>query len=129
MAKANTGTATAIVLSLLRVVVAAIYLEHGLQLVFGMFGGHAMRLTSFAGIGGLIMLIGGSFLLVGLYTRIAAFVLCGEMAVAYFKVHYPHGPNPLTNEGERAVLYCFVFLYFVFAGGGALSLDRAMGRS
>jgi putative oxidoreductase len=51
------------------------------------------------------------------------------MAIAYFRVHFPHGPNPLLNEGERAILYCFVFFYLVFAGGGVVSMDRLMGRS
>lgn len=108
---------------------AILYTEHGLQLTFGMLGGHRVPLTTFLGVGGAIELVGGLLLLLGAYTRIIAFLLCGQMATAFFKVHFPHGPNPLQNEGERAVLYCFVFLYLVFAGGGALSIDRAMGRS
>jgi putative oxidoreductase len=112
-----------------RIVFASLYVEHGLQLTFGLFGGHRLPLNTFAGAGGIIELVGGGLLVIGLYTRIVAFFLSGQMAIAYFRVHFPHGPNPLLNEGERAILYCFVFFYLVFAGGGVVSMDRLMGRS
>lgn len=134
MAKANSAgfrvtSASSFALSVLRIVVAGLYAEHGLQLTFGVLGGHRVPINSFRGIGGVIELVGGALLVVGLYTRLVAFLLSGQMAVAYFRVHFPRGPNPLMNDGERAVLYCFVFLYFIFAGGGWLSVDRLFGRS
>jgi putative oxidoreductase len=130
VAKSNTaGTASGYVLSLLRIVAGALYTEHGLQLTFGLFGGHRFPLTSFTGIGGLLEVIGGVLLILGAFTRPVALVLCGEMAVAYFRVHAPHGTNPLQNSGELAVLYCFLFLYLIFAGGGTISVDRFRGRN
>jgi len=77
-----------------------------------------------AGASGPIELIGGILLALGLFTRFTAFILSGEMAVAYFTAHAPHGFYPLLNKGEIAVLYCFVFLYFAVAGGGPMSIDR-----
>ena len=99
---------------------------HGLQITFGLFGGHRTSLETFLGIGGVIELLGGLLIVLGLFTRPVAFLLCGQMAIAYFKVHAPHGPVPLQNlnQGELAVLYCFIYLYFVFAGSGAISVDR-----
>lgn len=129
MAKANTNRVAPVLLSLLRIVFAALYTEHGLQLLFGLFGGHRQPVTSFLGFGGLLEVVGGLLLLLGLYTRVVAFILCGQMAVAFFRVHLPHGPNPLRNDGELSVLYCVTFLYLIFAGGGTLSVDRAIGRS
>jgi putative oxidoreductase len=67
--------------------------------------------------------IGGLLIILGLFTSPVAFILCGEMAVAYFRAHFPHGFNPLLNHGELAVLYCFIYLYLWFAGAGPLSLD------
>ncbi|HEY3378327.1 MAG TPA: DoxX family protein [Armatimonadota bacterium] len=114
-------------LSLLRIVVAALFLEHGLQKLWGFPGGTSpVPLYSMAGAAGVIETVGGLLLLLGLFTRAAAFVLSGEMAVAYFMVHAPHSFYPVVNRGELAVLYCFVFLYFVFAGGGPWSVDAAI---
>ena len=79
---------------------------------------------SLAGVGGLLELCGGALLLLGLGTRPVAFLLSGEMAVAYFIAHAPHGFWPLLNRGELAIFYCFVFLFFVAAGGGRWSLDE-----
>lgn len=123
------GTLSGYVLSMLRIVSGTLYGAHGLQLTFGALGGHRVPPTSITGIGGLLEVIGGALLIVGLFTRFTAFILSGEMAVAYFRVHAPHGPNPLLNEGELSILYCVLFLYFVFAGAGPISADRAMGRS
>ena len=113
-------------LSILRVVAALLFLQHGLAKFFAfphvaMFDN--LRLVSLIGLAGLIELVGGALLLVGLYTRMAAFVMSGEMAIAYFMSHAPRGFFPILNGGELAVLYCFLFLYFAVAGGGAWSLD------
>jgi putative oxidoreductase len=88
-----------------------------------------LELLSLPGIGGIIELIGGALLLIGLWGRAAAFVLSGEMAVAYFIAHAPHGYvlSPLMNQGEPAVLYCFIFLFLSVAGPGAWSIDAARG--
>jgi putative oxidoreductase len=113
-------------LGVLRIVAALLFLQHGLAKLFAfphvtMFDN--MHLVSLIGLAGVIELVGGALLLVGLYTRIAAFVMSGEMAFAYFMSHAPRGFFPILNGGELAVLYCFLFLYFAVAGGGAWSLD------
>jgi putative oxidoreductase len=77
---------------------------------------------------GVIETFGGLLIILGLFTRPAAFLLCGEMAVAYFKQHAGRGTWPISNGGELAVIYCFVFLYLVYAGAGPLSLDRAVRK-
>ena len=77
---------------------------------------------------GTLECFGGLLILVGLFTRPVAFLLCGEMAVAYFKEHFPRGFWPIANEGELAVLYCFIFLYLMNAGAGPLSLDRMVRK-
>jgi putative oxidoreductase len=76
---------------------------------------------------GNIEIVGGLLLLIGLFTRAVAFVLAGDMAVAYFLVHFPGSFFPAVNAGDAAVLYCFIFLYMMFAGGGIWSVDRAVG--
>ena len=111
-------------LSVMRMVIGLTFMSHGLQKVLGLLGGKPMPITSLPGFGGYLELIGGILILVGLFTRPAAFVLCGEMAVAYFKSHAPQGLWPIVNHGELAVVYCFVFFYLVFSGAGPLSLDR-----
>jgi putative oxidoreductase len=78
---------------------------------------------------GLLELVGGGLLALGLFTRPVAFILSGEMAVAYWMVHAPSGPWPAVNMGEGAILYCFIFLYLAFAGGGSWSVDALMRRS
>ena len=83
-----------------------------------------LKLASLLGVAGLIELVGGVLVLLGLFTRPAAFILSGTMAVAYFLAHAPNGFFPLLNQGELAALYCFVFLYLAVAGGGAWSLDE-----
>ena len=82
-----------------------------------------MPLLSQVGIGGLLEVVGGALLLVGLFTRPVAFVLAGEMAVAYFQFHFPKSFWPTVNQGVPAVLYCFVFLYLSAAGAGPWSID------
>ena len=119
------------VLSLLRIAAGLLFICHGAQKIFGAFGGmmgHTVPRFSIFWYAGMIELIFGALFVLGLFTRVAAFVLCGEMAFAYFHMHAPHGGAPLQNGGELAVLYCFVFLYFIFAGGGLVSVDRIMGK-
>ena len=87
------------------------------------------RFASEMGIGGLLEVFGGLAIVLGLFTRPVAFVLSGEMAVAYFQFHFPQSPFPTVNGGTPAVLYCFLYLYLCFAGGGAWSLDAAIARA
>ena len=113
---------------LLRVVAGFTFSLHGMQKLLGFFGGVSGKgatvpFGSLPWFAGGLELIGGLLIILGLFTSPVAFILCGEMAVAYFKAHLPHGPNPLLNHGELAVLYCFIFLYLCFAGAGPLSLD------
>ena len=115
------------VLSILRIVVALLFLQHGLQKWFGIPVPNPafadIQLLSLIGIAGCIEIIGGALVTVGLFTRYAAFIMSGEMAVAYFWAHAPRAFAPIVNGGELAILYCFVFLYLVFAGGGPWSAD------
>jgi len=120
---------------LLRIVGAYLFVQHATAKLFGfphvaMFDN--LKVLSLVGIAGIIELVGGVLLLLGLFTRPVAFVLSGEMAFAYFIAHAPQGNLflPLLNQGEAAVLYCFVFLFFAAAGPGAWSLDasRAVAR-
>jgi putative oxidoreductase len=120
-------------LSLLRIVSALMFLQAGTVKLFGwpmgMPGGATVSLTSQVGIGGILEAAGGFLLLVGLFTRPVAFVLSGEMAVAYFQFHYPNGFWPVVNQGQLAVLYCFIWLYFSAAGPGPWSLDALLRRT
>jgi putative oxidoreductase len=88
-----------------------------------------LKILSLVGLAGAIEIIGSLLLLVGLFTRPAAFIMSGEMAVAYFMSHAPRGFSPILNGGELAVLYCFVFLFFAVAGAGAWGLDRYIGKA
>lgn len=108
----------------LRIVTGFLFLFHGLQKLFGMYGGQAMPLISRAGAAGMIELVGGVFVMLGLFTSPVAFICSGEMAFAYFLAHAPNGFWPIVNRGELAVFYCFVFLYISARGAGPLSLDR-----
>jgi putative oxidoreductase len=111
------------VLSILRIIVALLLLEHGLQKYFG-FPSAGPPMTSLLYVQGLIEIVGGILLLVGAYTRVVAFILSGDMAAAYFMAHFPRSFFPAVNGGDAAVLFCFVFFYLVFAGGGPWSVDR-----
>ena len=117
-----------VLLSVLRIVVAFLFMEHGAQKLFGFpgAGDHTVELASLMGFAGILEFCGGGLVLLGLFTRPVAFILAGEMAFAYFMAHAPQGFWPLLNHGEAAVFYCFVFLYFSAAGGGPWSLDRAI---
>ena len=113
------------VLSILRIVVALLFLQHGLSKFFG-FPSAGPPLTGLIILAAIIETVGSLLLLVGLFTRWAALVMSGEMAFAYFMAHAPKSFYPAVNGGSLAILYCFVFLYLVFAGGGAWSIDRAV---
>jgi putative oxidoreductase len=113
------------VLSILRIVAALLFLQHGLSKVFG-FPVPGPSLHGLLILAAFLETVGALLLLVGAYTRIVAFILSGEMAFAYFMAHAPHSFYPVVNKGELAVIYCFVFLYLAFAGGGPWSVDRAM---
>jgi putative oxidoreductase len=120
--------------AILRIVVAFLFIQHGTAKYFGvphvaMFDG--MSMMSLVGVAGAIELVGGALVLIGLFTRVAAFILSGEMAVAYFMGHASHGGvlTPIVNMGESAVLFCFVFLYFAAAGAGPWSVDAARARA
>ena len=114
------------VLSILRIFTGLSLLQHGTGKILGfpVVANFAnVQLTSLAGIGGMIELVGGILFTIGLFTRQVAFILSGFTAVAYFMVHAGKSFYPVLNGGELAALYCFVFLYFVFAGAGSFSID------
>lgn len=118
------------VLSILRFVAGLCFFEHGLSKLFGfppvaMFA--HLRLASLIGVQGIIELVGGGLVCIGLFTRPAAFILSGDMAVAYFMAHFPKSPFPELSGGDAAILYCFIFFYLFVAGGGAWSFDRLLG--
>ena len=119
-------------LSVLRIVAGLVFVSFGTMKVYAYPPGPMPAVpfdpTSQMGIAGLMEVIGGSLIVIGLLTRPVAFLLAGEMAVAYFQVHFPQSPFPTVNNGVPAVLYCFLFLYFAFAGGGAISLDAGIAR-
>ena len=117
--------------SVLRIVVAFLFIAHGTQKFFGFPAAEAratVPLLSQMGLASVLEMVGGSLLLLGLFTRPIAFVLAGEMAAAYFMAHAPRGFWPLVNRGEPAVLFCFIWLYFAAAGAGPWSLDALRGR-
>src|SRR6266508_4599661 len=112
----------------MRIIFGLLFFCHGLQKVFGLFGGvkgAAVPLLSLLGIAGLIELVTGALMVVGFAAGTAAFIASGQMAVAYFAGHFPAGSWPIQNDGELAVLYCFVFLYMATRGSGMWSVDAA----
>jgi len=119
--------------SLLRIFAGFTFSQHGFQKLLGFFGGLGgsgakavfPTLPWFAGF---LELVGGLLILAGLFTRPVAFILAGEMAVAYFRSHFSRGFWPIKNGGELAVLYSFIFLYLSAVGGGPLSLDRLLRK-
>ncbi|HEX8694011.1 MAG TPA: DoxX family protein [Longimicrobium sp.] len=122
-----------VTLALLRVVAGLLFWQHGAQKLLGMFGGvdgqgATPPLMSQFGLAGVLEFVGGILIALGLFTRPVAFILAGEMAVAYFQVHAPNGFWPIVNKGELAVLYCFLFLYLSARGAGRYSLDAALFR-
>lgn len=119
-------------LAALRIVTALIFMEHGTQKLFGFpappEGGLPVTFSIFW-IGAIMELFGGLLILIGLFTRPVAFLLAGEMAVAYWMFHAPGSFFPVLNGGDAAILYCFIFLLLVFTGPGALSVDGARSKS
>ncbi len=118
-------------LSVLRIVAALVFWLHGLQKIFNFPpSAHPMPfvLDSLIGVAGVIETVAGFLLIIGLLTRPIAFITCGEMAVAYFKAHFPRSFFPISNMGETPVLLCFIFLLLVFAGPGPWSLDAWIAR-
>jgi len=119
------------VLSLLRIVAALLFMEHGLMKLFHFPApqpGAPDPLPTLLLAAAAIEVVGGGLIALGLFTRIAAFVCSGQMAVAYFMAHASQGFWPALNGGEAAILYCFVFLYLVFAGPGIWSLDAVVRK-
>ena len=118
--------------SLFRIVVGVLFIFHGTQKLFGFPPNEMMpgpvSLMSQMGVAGLLEVVGGTLIILGLLTRPVAFLLAGEMAVAYFTVHHPRALLPISNGGELAVLFCFSFLYLMFAGAGVWSLDAMIAR-
>ncbi|HEU0276825.1 MAG TPA: DoxX family protein [Rhodanobacteraceae bacterium] len=123
-------------LSILRIVAAFLFMQHGAEKLLGFPGGHfsliapAKMLTLVPGLAGVLELGGGFLLLIGAFARPIAFILSGEMAFAYFMAHYPVNHYfPILNGGSDAVLFCFAFLYLSAAGPGPWSVDAARGRA
>jgi putative oxidoreductase len=118
-------------LSILRIITGLMIIEHGMAKIIGFPAVPAfanLQPFSLVGAAGFIELIGGALLILGLLTQPAAFILAGEMAVAYFMVHAPRSFFPLVNGGTLAIAYCFACLYLAAAGAGPWSLDAAMKR-
>jgi putative oxidoreductase len=121
------------VLSVVRIVTGLLYLQHGLNKLFNFpptpthVPYHVFSVVP--GVAGLIETFGSLLLILGLFTRPVAFIMSGEMAIAYFYAHLPRNFFPLLNAGNAAILYCFIFLYLSVAGGGCWSFDRLMSRS
>jgi putative oxidoreductase len=118
-------------LSVLRIVTGLLFLEHGTEKLLGfpVSPNPGRVLFSLLGIQGILELAGGFVILIGFLTRPVAFLLAGDMAVAYFMAHAPKGFFPTLNGGQLAILFCFVFLYLVFAGAGPWSVDEQLARS
>jgi putative oxidoreductase len=117
-------------LAILRIVVGLLFLEHALSKFFAFpvpFPVHPLPTLLIAA--GVIELVTGVLVTLGLFTRLAAFIASGEMAVGYFMSHFPQGFWPIANKGEAAILFCFVFLYIAAAGPGAWSVDGARLRN
>jgi putative oxidoreductase len=114
------------VLGIARIVAALTFMEHGTQKLYNFPAGEdgAVAWMSFFGLAGTLELLGGLLLLLGVFTRPVAFILSGQMAVAYWMYHAPASFYPANNGGDAAILYCFFFLYLVFAGPGAFALQR-----
>ncbi len=115
--------------AVLRIVAGTLFAIHGMQKLFGLFGGHVQPVGSQFWIGGVIELVTGSMIALGYYARPAAFIASGQMAVAYFQFHWKLDFSgyrwlPMNNDGEDTVLYCFIFLAIAAAGAGRFSLDH-----
>jgi putative oxidoreductase len=116
--------------ALLRIVAGLMFFMHGTQKLFGWPGDRPpVPVASMMGAAGIIELVCGLMIMLGFLTGYAAFIASGEMAVAYFMAHFPRHPLPVINQGEPAVLYCFLFLYIAAQGAGPWSIDALMGRA
>ena len=118
-------------LSVLRIIAGLLFFAHGTAKLLGfpqveMFAG--LQLFSLMGLAGVLELVGGALLVIGLFSRLTAFILAGEMAVAYFMEHAPQSFHPMINQGEAAILFCFIFLYIAAAGPGPWSADASRGK-
>ena len=118
------------ILSITRIVAALIFMAHGTAKLLGFPPSEfpTPEFMSLMWIGGMLEIVGGALLAIGLFTRPVAFILSGEMAVAYWMFHAPKSVFPLLNGGDAAILYCFLFLYIAFAGGGPWSVDGLLKR-
>ena len=118
-------------LSVLRIIAGLLFFAHGTAKLLGfpqveMFAG--LQLFSLMGLAGVLELVGGALLVIGLFSRLTAFILAGEMAVAYFMEHAPQSFHPMINQGEAAILFCFIFLYIAAAGPGPWSAEASRGK-
>jgi putative oxidoreductase len=116
------------IFAITRIVFAFLYFCHGAQKLFGILGGHAVHGQPLFLAAGIIEVCGGVLIALGFATRIAAFICSGEMAVAYFMFHAPHGFWPILNHGEIVVAFCFFFLYVAARGPGRFSVDALVRR-
>jgi len=119
-------------LSVLRIIAGLLFFAHGTAKLLGfpqveMFAG--LQLFSLLGLAGVLELVGGALLVIGLFSRLTVFILAGEMAVAYFMEHAPQSFHPMINQGEAAILFCFIFLYIAAAGPGPWSVDASRGKA
>ena len=128
-APARTTGGTPHLLSAIRIATGLLFFQHGAEKIWGFAGGRIdLNFATMHGFAGPLEVVGGALIILGLFTRMAAFILCGEMAVAYFTRWAPRGFWPISNGGEEAVIFCFVFLWFVTAGPGPWSLDWVIQR-
>ena len=127
---AGYGEVPAYLLSVARIAIGLLFFQHGAEKLWGFAGGRIDHdFGTLRGFAGPLEVVGGALIVIGLFTRATAFILCGEMAVAYFRSWAPRGLFPIQNGGEEAVLFCYVYLWFVAAGGGVLSLDHLLERT
>ena len=120
---------TPYLLSMLRMAIGLLFFQHGAEKLWGFAGGRIdHRFGTMHGFAGPLEIFGGTFIFLGLFTRTTAFILCGEMAVAYFRSWAPRGFWPINNGGEEAVIFCFLYLWLVTAGPGPWSLDHAIWK-
>jgi putative oxidoreductase len=122
------GRQTDTIYGLFRIVAGLLFMFHGLQKMFGAFGGQIPQTGTLPWFAGVIELVCGFLIMIGLFTSWAAFLASGTMAVAYFKAHQPQGTWPIENQGELAALYAFVFLYIAARGAGPLSVANALRK-
>jgi putative oxidoreductase len=116
-------------LSAIRIATGLIFFQHGAEKIWGFAGGRIdHNFATMHGFAGPLEVVGGALITVGLFTRTTAFILCGEMAVAYFTRWAPRGFWPISNGGEEAVIFCFVYLWLVTSGPGPWSLDQLIQR-